>query len=90
MGAERCSARGEPDDGQLAGFKIAIGAVAAFVLFRWGNRPLARYGLAIALAVYLRLMGIHIFTGLAAFGYVSNTLIHEWAEFSGQFLAIIF
>ena len=69
--------------------KIAIGAVAAFVLFRWGNRPVARYGLAMALAIYLGLMGIHIFTGLSAFGYVSNTAAHDFVEWSGQLLAFI-
>lgn len=53
--------------------KVAIGAVAAIVIMRWGSKPLARYGLAVALAVYIGLMGIHIFTGLAAFGYVANT-----------------
>lgn len=68
------------------GVKIAMGAVAAVVLFRWGNRPLARYGLAVALAVYIGLMGIHLFTGLAAFGYVSNTFLHD---LSGQFFALI-
>ena len=46
--------------------KIAIGAVAAIVLFRWGNRKLARFGLAVALAVYISLMGIHLLTGLSA------------------------
>jgi len=76
-------------NGPFLGVKIAIGAVAAFVLFKWGQRPIARYGLAIALAVYIGLMGIHVFTGLAAFGYVSNTAIQEWAEFSGKFLAMI-
>lgn len=57
--------------------KIAIGLAAAIVLLRWGNRKLARYGLAVALAVYIGLMGIHIFTGLSAFGYVSNTFITD-------------
>jgi len=69
--------------------KLAIGAVAAIVLFRWGNRPLARYGLVMALAVYIGLMGIHLFTGLSAFGYVSNTTIYDLAHWPGQFLASI-
>lgn len=63
--------------------KIAIGTITAIVLFRWGNRKLARYGLAVALAVYLGLMGIHLFTGLAAFGYVSSTFLSDL----GQMLA---
>jgi len=47
--------------------KIAIGAFAAVVLCKWGNRRTARYGLAVALSVYIGLMGIHLFTGLSAF-----------------------
>ena len=73
----------------LAG-KITMGTVAALVLLRWGNRPLARYGLAVALAIYISLMGIHLFTGLSAFGYVSNTAMSDLSAWSGQFLALIF
>ena len=69
--------------------KIAIGTFAAVVLCRWGNRPLARYGLAVVLAIYIGLMGIHIFTGLSAFGYVSNTAIHDLAELPSQVFALI-
>lgn len=76
-------------DGPFLGVKIVVGAAAALVLFKWGTRPLARYGLAVALAVYLGLMGIHLFTGLAAFGYVSNSTIYEWVEWPGQFLALL-
>ncbi len=72
------------------GVKIAIGTVAAFVLLRWGSRPMARYGLAVALAIYISLMGIHIFTGLSAFGYVSNTAMQYLTAWPGQFLAFIF
>jgi len=70
--------------------KIAIGAIAAIVLFKWGSRPMARYGLAVALAVYIGLMGVHLFTGLSAFGYVSNTFLRNLGELPGQFLALIF
>lgn len=66
--------------------KIAIGAAAAVVLSRWGNRTLARYGLAVALAVYIGLMGIHLFTGLSAFGYVSNTFLED---LTGQLAILI-
>ena len=66
--------------------KIAVGAIAAIVLFKWGNRPLAKYGLAVALAVYIGLMGIHLFTGLSAFGYISNAFLQD---LSGQFLAVL-
>ncbi len=69
--------------------KIVIGLAAAIVLVRWSKKPLARYGLAVALAVYVGLMGIHLFTGLAAFGLVSNTTIHNVVEFNEQILAIL-
>lgn len=75
--------------GPFLAVKIVIGLVAAVVLYRWGSRPLARYGLAIALAVYIGLMGIHLFTGLAAFGVVSNTTIHNVSEFPTQLFAMI-
>ena len=66
--------------------KIAIGAVTALVLWRWRNMRLAKYGLAITLAIYISLMGIHFFTGLSALGYVSNTFVHDFtAQVSSMF-----
>lgn len=70
--------------------KIAMGTVAALVLLRWGSRPLARYGLAVALALYISLMGIHLFTGLSALGYVSNSALSDLTAWPAQFLALIF
>ena len=70
--------------------KIGMGTIVAIVLIRWGTRPTARYGLAVALAVYIGLMGVHLFTGLAAFGYVSTNLLKVFEEFSGQILALVF
>ncbi len=70
--------------------KIAMGTFTAVVLIRWGKRPLARYGLAISLAIYIGLMGVHLFTGLAAFGYVSVDQLKNFTEFSGQIFAFIF
>ena len=66
--------------------KIAIGAIAAIVLSRFGSRRLARYGVTVALAVYIGLMGVHIFTGLSAFGYVSNTFLKDMGD---QFFAFV-
>ncbi|MFN0141229.1 MAG: DUF5658 family protein [Pyrinomonadaceae bacterium] len=77
-------------NGPFLGVKIAIGVVAAVVLIRSRHRPLAKYGLAVALAVYIGLMGVHLFTGLAAFGYVSNTQIQEFVNWPSQFFAMIF
>jgi hypothetical protein len=76
-------------DGTFLTAKVAIGAVTAIVLFRWGNRPLARYGLAIALAVYIGLMVIHLFTGLSAVGYVSNTEVDKIVSIPGQIIGVL-
>src|SRR5215213_5152880 len=57
--------------------KIAIGTITALVLLRWGNRSLARYGLTLALVFYISLMGIHVVTGLTAFGFLSKTAMHD-------------
>lgn len=61
------------------GAKVAIGTITVLVLLRWGYLRLAQYGLALALAVYLGLMGIHIFTGLSAVGLISSTAIEDLA-----------
>ncbi len=76
-------------NGPFLGVKIAIGTFAAIVLFKWGNRPLARYGLLMALAIYIGLMGIHLFTGLSALGYVSNSALREMMEFPTGLFALI-
>ncbi len=57
--------------------KIAIGAVASFTLWRWGTLKVAKYGLATALTLYVGLMGVHLFTGLSAFGFISENFIAE-------------
>lgn len=60
-------------DAPFLGAKLAIGGAAAFVLVRWGgNRSLAKYGISLALAVYIGLMGIHFLTGLSAFGLIAG------------------
>ena len=74
-------------NGPFLGVKIAIGFLAAIVLLRWRNRRLARYGLTLALAVYIGLMGVHLFTGLAAFGIVSNATLQDLQNVPMQFFA---
>ncbi len=59
------------------GAKVAIGAIAVAVLLKWSSSKIAEYGLAVALAVYVGLMGIHIFTGLAAFGLISAASVEQ-------------
>ena len=70
--------------------KLAVGALAAFVLWRYGgNLRLAKYGLTLALAIYIGLMGVHFVTGLSAFGFISDALMSDFADLSHTFFAFI-
>lgn len=69
--------------------KLAVGAIAAYVLWRWGNLRLAKYGLTVVLSIYVGLMGVHFFTGLSAFGFVSDALLTDFCNWSNTFLAFI-
>ena len=61
----------ENSDFAFLGVKILMGTLAAVVLLRWGNRKLARYGVAVALAVYISVMGVHLLTFLTAVSSVA-------------------
>ena len=52
-------------------FKNAMGIFTATVLFHGSNYRLARYGLNLALIAYSVAMITHLFTGLAASGFLS-------------------
>ena len=67
--------------------KLAVGAITSLVLWRWGNRRLAKFGLNFALVIYISLMGVHFVTGLSAFGYISDALLSDFAKWSHTFLA---
>jgi hypothetical protein len=46
--------------------KLAIGACAALILYRFSSLPVARRGMRLVLGLYLGLMIVHAATGLAA------------------------
>lgn len=70
--------------------KIIVGAIAAFVLWRWGNLRLAKYGLALALTLYIGLMGVHFITGLSAFGLISENFFSDAADWTNIVFAFVF
>ncbi len=49
--------------------KLAIGAFAAYTLYRCSHLPLARRGMQLVLAIYLGLMLAHAATGMSALGW---------------------
>ncbi len=67
--------------------KLLMGAIAALVLWHWGDLRLAKYGLNFVLTIYISLMGVHLITGLSAFGFISDVLINDFAVWSQTFLA---
>jgi len=65
------------EHGDLAflGFKLAIGAFAAVVLFRCADLPLAKRGLNFVLGVYAILMLVHVATGCVALGWQTPVVV---------------
>ena len=59
----------EHSEGSFLFVKLAIGALAAYVLYRFAEIPIARRGMKIALGVYLALMVVHAVTGFSALGW---------------------
>jgi Domain of unknown function (DUF5658) len=76
----------EMGDFPFLAVKAAVGGLTAVVLWRWGNFRVARYGLSVTLAIYIGLMGVHLFTGLSAFGYLSDNFFTEFSR-ATQFMA---
>lgn len=60
-------------------FKVAVGAFAAYVLYRCRQLPLAKRGLTAALAVYSALMIVHAATGCFALGWEGPVLVLSYA-----------
>jgi hypothetical protein len=48
--------------------KLLVGALAAYVLYRWAHLAVARRGMRLVLTLYLTLMFVHAATGLSACG----------------------
>jgi hypothetical protein len=51
-------------------FKLGFGVFTATVLLYGSNYPLAKFGVRAGLTVYAFVMGAHLFTGLAAMGFL--------------------
>ena len=59
----------EMGDGPFLFAKLAIGAFAAYMLYRCSHMKLARGGMSLVLAIYLALMLVHATTGMSALGW---------------------
>ena len=68
------------DHGALTflGAKLAIGAFAAYVLYRCAHLPVAKHGLTVVLAIYSLLMLLHVATGCVALGWHAPVTLIEY------------
>jgi len=60
------------------GAKLAIGAVAAYILYRCAHLPIARHGLSVVLGIYLTLMLVHLATASVALGWHAPVVLLEY------------
>ena len=58
----------EHGDLPFLAIKLTVGAVAAYVLYRFAYLPLAKRGMTAVLAIYVVLMFVHALTGCVALG----------------------
>ena len=59
----------EMGDGPFMLVKLAVGAFAAYTLYRCSHLPLARRGMQLVLTIYVALMFVHAATGMSALGW---------------------
>jgi len=77
-------------EGSFLSVKLAIGGLAAYVLYRFSEIPIARRGMKIVLGVYLLLMVIHVVTGFSAFGWhAPATVLSYFVGLPKSFIASI-
>lgn len=70
------------------GVKLAVGAFAGYVLYRFSEIPMARRGMRVVLGLYLLLMVVHAATGFSALGWQAPaTVLTYFVSLPNAFLA---
>jgi uncharacterized protein DUF5658 len=68
--------------------KLAVGALSAYILYRFAEIPIARRGMKVVLAIYLALMLVHLVTGFSTLGWhAPATVLTYFFNLPGAFLA---
>ena len=69
--------------------KLAIGAFAAYVLYRSAHLAMSRRGMRLVLGIYFALMGVHAFTGFSALGWKApEAVLTYFVHLPGAVLAL--
>ncbi|MGH9971232.1 MAG: DUF5658 family protein [Pyrinomonadaceae bacterium] len=77
-------------EGPFLSVKLAIGAFAAYVLYRCAHLPLAQRGMRLVLGIYLALMMIHVATGFSALGWQApKTVLLYFVSLPGSLFAFL-
>lgn len=68
--------------------KLAIGALSAYILYRFAEIPIARRGMKVVLGLYLALMVVHLVTGFSALGWQAPaTVLSYFVSLPQAFIA---
>ncbi len=70
----------ERSEWTFLGAKLAIGAFAAYILYRCAHLPLAKRGLNFVLGIYVILMLVHVATGCVALGWQGPLILLGYIE----------
>ena len=62
------------------GAKLAVGAFAAYILYRCAHLPIAKRGLDVVLGIYVILMLVHVATGCVAVGWQTPIVVLGYVE----------
>ena len=80
----------EQSEASFLSVKLAVGALAGFVLYRCAHFPIARRGMKLVLGIYLALMLVHAATGFSALGWEAPaTVVGFVAGLPHHFLALL-
>ncbi len=73
------------------GVKLAVGAFAGYVLYRFAEHRMAYRGMQVVLGLYIALMGVHAATGFAALGWQAPaTVLSFFVSLPTAFVALFF
>ncbi|MBA2647738.1 MAG: hypothetical protein H0U81_13155 [Pyrinomonadaceae bacterium] len=61
--------------------KLTIGALVAYILYRWSHLRVARHGMKLVLGLYLLLMLVHTATGMSALGWSAPEKFVAYASY---------
>ena len=71
------------------GVKLAVGAFAGYVLYRFAEHRMAHRGMQVVLSLYVALMCVHAATGFSALGWEAPaTVLSYFADLPHAFVAL--